>query len=116
MNKIKRMYIIWGMLVIGIFIILTIFMYKNKTSAYKELEKQLAEASKKYVEVKFSYPNSGESVKVTIEQLKAMNLIEELKINDETCNGYAIISRPSTVFEYKGYVTCQNYTTKGYEK
>ena len=117
MDKIKKMYFVWGIIVIGIFAILTIFgfMYKNKTSVYKELEDKLVEAEKKYIEVKFLYPEGNEKLKVTTDELAAYNLINELKINDEICSGYATIQRKGTVFDYKGYVKCNNYTTKGYE-
>lgn len=118
MNKIKTLYIVWGIVVIIVIALLTAFgfMYKNKTSSYKELEKEIAAASKRYVEIQFSYPAAGESIKVPAEKLIEKDLIGELKINDEVCTGYAIISRPATVYEYKGYVSCENYQTKGYEK
>ena len=117
MDKIKKMYFVWGILVILIFGILTVFgfIYKNKTSVYKELENKLVEAEKKYVDAKFLYPQGNENLKVTSEILIKNEFMDELKINDEVCDGYATIKRKGTVFEYKGYVKCNNYTTKGYE-
>lgn len=118
MNKIKKMYAVWTLIVILIFIFLTIlgFLFKNKTNIYKVLENQLVEAEKKYVDAKFLYPTTNEPLKINAKILIENGYMDELKIQDEICDGYAIISKKGTVFEYKGFVSCSNYKTKGYEQ
>lgn len=117
MNKMKIMSVVWGMVIIGIFVLLTLFgfLYKNKTNEYKKLEEILVEASKKYVEKKFSYPEDNQSIKISLEDLKKDSLITEFKVKDDECDGYVTITK-KMVFEYIGYVKCSNYTTKDYQK
>lgn len=121
MDKIKKMYFVWALIVILIFVILTVFgfMYKNKTSVYKELEERLVNIAKKYVDAKFLYPEGNEKLIIKKDELIENGYLISLNILDEThdeeCDGYATIQRKGTVFDYKGYVKCSNYTTKGYE-
>lgn len=118
MNKLQKMNIVWGIIVVIIFILLTVFgfSYKNKVKAYKELENKLVEAEKKYIDAHFLYPASNEELKTLSSTLIEEGYLDGLIINDETCDGYVIVSHESTVFEYKGYVSCSKYQTKGYKK
>lgn len=118
MKKMKKVYIIWGVIVVLVFALLTAFgfMYKNKSTIYKDLENRLVDAEKKYVDAKFLYPNNGEPLKITAKEMMDAGFLESMKLESETCEGYAVIQKNGTVFEYKGYVKCKNYTTKGYEK
>lgn len=118
MNKMKKMYVVWGMLVVGLFILLTIIgvLYKNKTKVYKELETKLVQAEKRYVDEKFLYPEQNTSLKTTVSTLIENGYLDALEVNGESCDGYAVISKKSTVFDYKGFIKCSNYQTKGYEK
>lgn len=116
MNKVKKYYIIWVILVVIIIAILTTFgfIYKNKTKKYRDLEEKIVEVSKKYVEAKFLYPEKGENIKVNLNDLKDNNLIDDFSVDSKPCDGYAVISIENTVYNYKGYIKCDNYTTKGY--
>ena len=82
---------------------------------YFDLEKTLISKTKSYYESEHSYPAKGQSVKVTFDELKNANLIEELKVNDDTCEGYVKVEN-NGVIEYKAYIKCNNYTTKDYDK
>ncbi len=121
MNQTKKTGIalmIWGIIVVTIFILLTVFgfTYKNKTKDYKDLEEKLVEAEKKYVDAKFLYPDDKNTIKTNAEVLIKEGFLENTKVKDETCDGYATIQKNGMSFEYKGYVKCKNYKTKGYEK
>ena len=117
MEKMKKLSVIWGVIVISLFALLTTFgmMYKNKTKGYKELENKLAEAEKKYADAHFAYPETG-IVKTDAHTLIKEGYLDHLKLNDSECTGYATVGHDSVAFEFKGYVKCENYTTKGYEK
>lgn len=117
MKKIKNMYFVWGIIVVGIFTLLTLFglTYKNKTNEYKVLEKKLVEAEKKYVDAKFLYPNDNKELKISAEELTRNGYMDTLELNGSTCEGYATIKKNGTVFEYNGYINCGEYKTKGYE-
>lgn len=118
MNKIKRIYGVWTVIVIMIFVLLTIFgfLYKNKTNVYKELEQKLIAAEKKYVDAKFLYPQGNEKLKITVNTLKENGFLDSLEINNEDCDGYVTIKKKNAVFEYHGYISCKNYKTKGYDQ
>ncbi len=117
MNKMKKLSVVWGLIVISLFALLMTFgiMYKSKTKVYKELENKLVEAEKKYADAHFAYPETG-IVKTDANTLIEEGFLDNLKINDKECTGYATVGHDSVAFEYKGYVKCDNYTTKGYEK
>ncbi len=117
LNKINKMYFVWGIVVFLIFVLLTIFgfMYKNKTSFYKSLEEKLVNAEKKYADAKFLYPQNGETVKITAKEMIEYGALDSLEYDGEICDGYATVQKKGTVFDFKGYVSCKNYKTKGYE-
>lgn len=118
MKSMQRLSFIWGGLLILIVVLLTAFgfVYKSKSKEYKELENQLVESAKKYVDARFLYPDENQSTKVTYSEMKESAFIEELKKGEDICDGYVIVQSNGTVFSYKGYVSCPNYTTKDYEK
>lgn len=118
MNKIKRMYMVWGAVVVIIFILLTIFgfLYKNKFNGYKMLEEKLVEAEKKYADAEFLYPQNGEMVKITALEMIENGYLDSLEYQGETCDGYVTLQKNGTTYQYKGYVSCSNYKTMGYEK
>lgn len=117
MNKMKKMYTIWGMIVVLVFVLLTVFgfLYKNKSNVYKTLEEKLVAAEKKYADAKFLYPQGSEVVKVTAKEMIEYGALDSLEQDGKICDGYATIQKNGTVYEFKGYVSCENYKTKGYE-
>lgn len=118
MKKENKYMLLWGFLVILLIGLLTAvgFIYKNKTKVYKELETSLVEAEKKYVEAKFLYPQDDTTLKTTSEELLNENYIDNMTIDNQECNGYVKVYKDSTVFEYKAFIKCNHYTTKGYEE
>lgn len=115
MKKIKIAYIIWAILVIIIFGLLTMlgFMYKKKVEPYKELEFNLKEIAEKYVELEFLYPENGEEVIIKSEDLIKKDLMKELTYKKDTCSGYVELTY-NGVYNYKSFIKCDNYITKGY--
>ena len=83
MNHLKHYGIIWGIVVVGIFVLLTVFgfMYKDKSKAYKELEEKLVSAEKKYVDAKFLYPEENNTLKTSASELITSGFMEELNEN-----------------------------------
>jgi heme/copper-type cytochrome/quinol oxidase subunit 2 len=118
MDKLKKYSIVWGLIVVLIFAFLTIFgfTYKEKTKPYKDLEKALVEAEKKYVDANFLYPQDGSELKTSASVLIENNYLDSLKKDDNECTGYATVLLNGTVYEYKGFIKCDNYTTKGYKE
>ena len=109
---------IWGSVLTLLIALLTIFgfIYKNKSNGYKELEDKIVEAEKKYVDAKFLYPTNNGQVKTSASDLIKNGYMDELKKDDEVCDGYVVVTHKNSVYDYKGYVKCKNYETKGYNK
>lgn len=117
MKKMKLLYIIWGVLVIALVAVLTYigFQYKNKIKPYKDMENKLIETAKKYVELNFMYPENGEIIVIKGEDLIKDKLIDDIIVSEKACEGYVTVSY-NGVYNYKGYIKCETYTTKGYQK
>lgn len=116
MNKLKKVSIVWGIVVFIIFGLLTTmgFIYKKKTAKYKKLENKLVELAKTYTATDFKFPMAGEEIIVTYKELKEHDLIKKLEIDKKTCDGYVKLTF-NGVTEYKGYVICDKYKTHGFE-
>lgn len=118
MKQMKRLTVIWGLILVGIVVLLTTFgiIFNKKNKVYTDMEESLVNATKKYVEKSFSYPKDGKELRVSFEQLKDSGLIKELKVDKDICDGYAIVKKNELVYEYKGYVKCKDYKTKNYSE
>ncbi len=117
MKQLKIISIVWGLLILAIFLVLTFFAlkWKNETMPYFKLEDSLVSATKKYYESKYSYPNKDESKYVTYKELKENNVLESLNNGDDTCDGYVRVTLKGAV-EYKAYIKCNKYKSKDYDK
>lgn len=117
MKELRRISIIWGVLLLAIFVTLTFFAlkWKSQNEPYFNLEKLIVSKTKSYYEMNHTYPNKGEYVIITFDELKANEILDELKVNDENCDGYVKVENKN-VIEYTGYIKCSNYTSKDYEK
>ena len=118
MDKMHKYSIIWGIILFAIVALLTTFgfVYKNKTKVYKDLESKIIKAEKIYVDEKFLYPDKGDTLKTSADELMENGYLDNLEISGKPCKGYAIVEMDNTVYEYKGYVSCDKYKTSGYEK
>ena len=118
LKKMRIISYIWGgtlfILVAGLTAIG--FMYKGKVKKYEELEQKLETSVKQYVDQKFIYPEEDKNIKITYQELKAENAIDNLTINDEECDGYGIVTHDGATFKYETYIKCKDYKTKNYDK
>lgn len=116
LSKTKTLFIIWAIIVVIVLILLTIlgFMLKNNNKEYHELEDKLKVSGEKYGNTEFIYNNEFKTLKITTEELE--NYIDyDLKVNEDECTGYVEVTY-DYAYEYKAFISCNNYTTKGYEK
>ena len=86
----------------------------NTQQAYKELEKHLKEKGIEYVEKKALYADSD--LKISSDDLIKEGFIESLKVNDSECQGYVLIKKVRDHYEHNSFITCEKYTTKGYDQ
>ena len=118
MDSMKRLTIVWGIVMFIIFCSLTAFgfFYKAKTSVYKELEEKLKMAEQKYVNDYFLFPKGKDVLKTHKEELIENGYLDNLNLEDEECDGYVTVTDTGTIFNYKAYIKCNTYTTNGYKK
>ena len=117
MRKNNKLFIIWGVVVVVVIALLTTlgFIMKGKLSDYVKLEDKLETSVKKYVDAKFLYPTGSDTIKITSSELIANDYLDELKFEDDICEGYVIVSY-NGVYNYDTYIKCNNYKTTGYKK
>lgn len=120
MSNLKRMKvisIIWGMFLLTLFIIVTIFAFKFKSNSkkYLELGEYFSSKVKEYVENNNLYPEKDSTLKVSKNDLIENEYLEELETNDDVCDGYVIVSYKEN-YEYKAYLKCNKYISSKYEK
>lgn len=98
-----------------IFVILaSLILFIGSRSKYRKLENNLRDAAKKYVELKHSYNDIEEGIKINYDELKMEVDMPELIIKGNACEGYALVKKNKIVFEFKGFIKCPKYTTRGY--
>ncbi len=89
-------------------------MLNNKYKDYHKLEDKFKVAAEKYGNTEFIYQEGVKSYKITSEELLATPYLDNLEIENDKCTGYVIVEL-NGVYEYKAYIKCNNYKTKGYK-
>lgn len=119
LNRLKVAWIFWGISLIFIIAGLIFFstIQQKKYKPYKEIEKDIMNVSKKYIEINGWYPKKGDSDKILFSDLIDKGLIGEVVVleTEDKCDGYVLVKNTGVV-EYKTYMKCKKYTTSGYEK
>lgn len=118
LKKMRIIGIVWGLILFTLVIALTIFgiTYKNKSLKYKDLEKDFQKSVEQYVDKNFLYPEDNKTLKVTLEEIQAENILSELKVDEDNCTGYVKIYKKNGIFHYEPYIKCQKYKTRNYDK
>lgn len=116
-KKMKTISIMWGMIVITLFIIVVLFsvFYKSRIKKYEALVSEMVNVTKAYVEDNNLYPVEGSEIKINLSELQEKELIDDLKVKNDNCQGFVIVKNDEG-FKYNGYISCKMYVTKGYKK
>ena len=117
MKKITIIWIILIVLLVSMLGFIGINVSKH-TKPYKALEGDIVDAMKVYYGQDTNLtklPSSGKTHKVTINELKTFGLTINNKINDDTCDGYGIVTGKMGSHSYKSYIKCDEYTTENYK-
>lgn len=114
MKKILGIWIIVAVILIAGLTFLG-FHIKKQNEPYKKLEKELEKQAISLIGEKPSYlPGGG---KLTLIDLSNNNYYVDMKVNNDVCSdGYIIVTKNMGLYNYKGYIKCNNYTTHGYKK
>ena len=79
---------------------------------YKILEKKMTDIAKAYYGEKPGLLKNNETI--SLQDLSNYDNTLTNKVNEEECNGYVKTTSNMGIFEYKAYIKCNEYTTKGY--
>ena len=96
--KNKALLIVWVILLIGIFTLLSIigFKHKDDVASYKEYEEKLVEAARAYTTHNSSYPKKGHKIDIKIDDLLKDGFINKKDVV-KGCKG-------SVTVEYKNVI------------
>lgn len=111
--------------IIVIVIVIVVIVIKvagnNSVTKYKDFEKELSIAAENYYDIKNMSLDDGEEKKISISELKKMNLVYNEYLNK--CTGYVIISSEEDIsteeyeITYRPYIKCGNkYMTANYSE
>ena len=111
----KKITIIWTITLVLIVSGLTFIGFQiKKDNINNFMEDALVEQAEKYFGLYPGlYPTLGNSKKITSEELKDHDHDPKL---EENCRGYVVVENKNSGFEYRPYVSCPNYKTKGYSE
>ena len=105
------------MILVFIFVLFTMYSFKldKKIKEYHYLEEYFANAVAEYNNTRKDYPQTIEVINFSLSEAIEKGVVSELKIDDDICDGYVKIANDEIV-TYTPYISCKNYTTKGYTK
>lgn len=117
MKRFRKFTIVWGIILVAIFILLTMYSFKldKKIKKYHDLEEYFATSVAEYNNAKKDYPQTIEVINFSLSDAIEKGIVSELKIDNDICDGYVKIANDEVV-TYTPYISCKNYTTKGYAK
>jgi uncharacterized protein YxeA len=111
----KKILIVWIIVAVIMVSGLTFIGFKltDKYKPYTKLESDLKESAESYVGM---YTNllSSNNIKITNQEMIDKKFSKELKTKNDKCDGYVVITKSMEMYDYKPYIKCKNYTTKGY--
>ena len=116
MERMKKMTIIWGMMVISIVLVLTFigFTYNKKLKDYQAFEDKLTKACEKYVSENDLIKEDTKELKINMKDLKKNKYIDKLEVNQNKCNGYVLVVIDKDT-SYQAFIDCGKYQTEGYK-
>ena len=113
----KSIYLVWGFVIILLLVTVSFMGTKiiNKNKEYQQIEDNMEEVVGKYLGQNLNeYPTNG-SKKFNISYIINNGYEINLNVNEDKCNGYVIVTKENVGFNYKAYIKCNNYATKGYD-
>lgn len=105
----KALLIVWVILLIGIFVLLSMlgFIHKKEVDSYHEYEDKLVVAARKYVNANKIYPKKGSKIEVNISDIIDAGYIKKKDI-EKSCKG-TIIVKYDRFIDYLPNIKCKYY-------
>ena len=112
----KKISIIWGIVMVVIFACLTVFGFKYQTiKEYHFLEDKMEKYAKLYVENKIKKEDLKKNFKITLEDLQEYKPKAKFEVTDDTCDGYVKVKKTIFGYYYQANITCEKYAA-GHKK
>lgn len=86
--------------------------FNKSVEDYEIIESDLKEAAEAYVKVKNINIVPNKEVKITDVDLENENLLPNMNLEDDECDGYVIVKMGITEPIYTPYIECNNYKTE----
>ena len=118
MKQMQKISLIWGSILVGLLVLLTIigFLIKDKNLKYQKLEQEISDATAKYVEAYKGYPKGDEKLKITLDDLLDKDIISKDELTKNNCtNAYTLVYLKNMVYHYDTYLKCTEYETENYQ-
>ena len=114
MRKLKYVAFLWTIVLITLLVVLTFVgkKYLKTLEPYERLENKLASVTENYVKNELDL-DKGKII-VKLNELQDTNYIDKLETKNDSCTGYVVVKYKNDK-EYKAYIKCKEYQTKGYE-
>lgn len=88
----------------------------GKTTSYQNVESDLIDASKKYVEVKYNGEFTGNEIVIRVSHLVKNGYMSTIRdTNGKECSGYIMVIKSDGTIGYNPYLKCSKYASDGYE-
>lgn len=111
----KNMMGLWIFIIVSLLGGVTVIglQMNSKNKIYKELEKELVATAKGYYGERPGLLANN----IVLTQSEMIEYKEEIKekLEKKSCKGYVKVTSNMGIFDYKAYVSCDNYETSGYE-
>ena len=107
--KNKVLLIIWVILLVGIFSLLSVlgFKHKNNVQNYKDYEVKLIDAAKSYTNYHKEYPTKGSSINIKVGDLIIGGFVDKKDVI-KGCSGTIIVKYDSFI-DYIPNIKCKYY-------
>ena len=91
------------------------FKFQDSIKEYRNLEGDIEESGQFYVELKDLKLKVGETYRVNLKTLLEEKMLKTLEVGEDLCDGYLIIKKNISDYDYNAYIKCEEYTTVDYE-
>lgn len=124
-------FIIWGAVLLFALIVTIFFVIRlysglpslnsvmESTIDYETIEETIENKSLQYIREHYTQEITTGVIVVSTKQLLNLHLIEPKDLTttttDDLCNGYALIRKEEGALTSKPYITCDEYSTEGYQ-
>lgn len=118
--NVRKVIVLWAVIIL-IVVASVVFCAINNNFLKKKhtIEDYMKEATMTYVTTKKIYPTDGSPLIMSMDALRNLNYLFDDEVTDDTCKGYTktvyrINENDDGEYLIESFISCKNYTTKGY--